>query len=142
MAASTAATLERSPSAREVEPTRRPSGGLLATALRRLRRDRVTVTAAGLLILYAVLALGAEFIATQVFNTSPTKIDLSSALQPPSRAHWLGTDEFGRDQLVRVLYGARVSLLIGLCAALINLTVGVSLGALAGYFGGRVDGGV
>ena len=64
---------------------------------------------------------------------------MRNALQPPSREHWLGTDEFGRDQLVRALYGARVSLTIGFAAAAINLTVGVALGAMAGFYGGRVD---
>jgi ABC-type dipeptide/oligopeptide/nickel transport system permease subunit len=104
-----------------------------------LRHDRLTLAAAAVLITYAVLAILAEVIATQAIGTTPTRIDMRNAVAPPSTAHWLGTDEFGRDQLVRVLYGARVSLLIGLSAALINLTAGVLLGAVAGFYGGVVD---
>jgi peptide/nickel transport system permease protein len=139
--AATTATIERGlpvPPGRSV----RFSGGLVATAFRKLRRDRLTLGAVALLLAYAALALGAELVSTQVFGTTPTRIDLSKAIQPPSPAHWLGTDEFGRDQLVRILYGARISLTIGLSAALINLTVGVLLGAIAGFYGGRVDDGV
>ena len=139
MTASGAAMLERAPTALQPELAKRPSRGLLATAARRLSRDRLTLAAAGVLVLYAVLSLGAEFLATQVFNTTPTRIDLGGAIKPPSAAHWLGTDDFGRDELVRVLYGARVSLLIGLSAALINLSVGAALGAIGGFYGGRVD---
>jgi peptide/nickel transport system permease protein len=133
----TTLSLERSEQTLARE-TRR-SRGLLASAGSQLLRDRLTLVAGAVLVLYAVLAIGADFIATQVFNTTPTRIDMRSALQPPSREHWLGTDEFGRDQLVRALYGARVSLTIGFAAAAINLTVGVALGAMAGFYGGRVD---
>jgi peptide/nickel transport system permease protein len=64
---------------------------------------------------------------------------MRNVLASPSPAHWLGTDDFGRDQLVRLLYGARVSLSIGLVAAAVNLTIGVSLGAIAGFYGRQVD---
>ncbi len=139
MATSTAATIEQSPLGLATVELRRPSGGLAATALRRVQRDPLTLAAVVLLLAYALLAVGAEVIATQVFATTPTRIDLGSALKPPTAAHWLGTDDFGRDQLVRLLYGARVSLLIGLSAALVNLSVGVALGAIAGFYGGRID---
>jgi len=64
---------------------------------------------------------------------------MRNTLALPGPAHWLGTDDFGRDQLVRLLYGARVSLTIGLVAATVNVILGVSLGALAGFYGGRID---
>jgi peptide/nickel transport system permease protein len=134
----TTATIERALPV-SAQHAARPSPGLLGTALRKLRRDRLTLAAIALLLVYAALAISAELVSTQIFGTTPTRIDLGKALQAPSVAHWLGTDEFGRDQLVRVLYGARISLTIGLSAALINLTVGVLLGAVAGFYGGRVD---
>jgi len=60
--------------------------------------------------------------------------------EPPSPLHWLGTDDLGRDLLARLLYGARISLSIGLAATVVSLAVGVTYGATAGYVGGRVDG--
>ena len=102
-------------------------------------RDYVTLTAAAVLLLYAALALAADVIATGVVHATPTAIDLRNAFAAPTAAHWLGTDDFGRDQVVRLLYGARVSLTIGLVAAAVNLTIGITLGAVAGFYGGRVD---
>ncbi len=57
----------------------------------------------------------------------------------PGAAHWLGTDDLGRDQFVRVLYGGRISLMVGLSASIVALTIGVTYGAVAGYFGGKPD---
>jgi ABC-type dipeptide/oligopeptide/nickel transport system permease subunit len=140
MAATTAVTLERAqPATALPDVLKRPARGLLSTALRRLARDKLTLAAATVLLVYAVLAVSADVIATQVFGTTATRIDMRSVNNAPSALHWFGTDEFGRDLLVRVLYGARVSLTIGLSAALINLTAGVLLGAVAGFYGGRID---
>jgi peptide/nickel transport system permease protein len=122
-----------------VAPAAQPSSGLLALAGRRLRHDYLTLGAALLLVVYAALALGAQLVASEIVHATPTTIDMRNTLAPPGGSHWLGTDGFGRDQLVRLLYGARVSLTIGLVAAALNLTIGVSLGALAGYYGRRVD---
>jgi peptide/nickel transport system permease protein len=60
-------------------------------------------------------------------------------VQPPSRAHWLGTDKFGRDQLSRILYGARIDLGVGIVTALVTLVIGIVIGSLSGYYGGWVD---
>ena len=65
--------------------------------------------------------------------------DLRQQFLAPGAMHWLGTDEFGRDQLARVLYGLRVSLLVGLVAAAINVLIGSLYGGVSGYFGGRTD---
>ena len=70
---------------------------------------------------------------------SPTEYDLSAVLQAPSRQHWLGTDDRGRDVLARMIHGARVSLSVGFVAVSIYLLIGVILGALAGYYGGGLD---
>ena len=72
-------------------------------------------------------------------NVDPDAIDVTNKLQGPSAAHWFGTDEMGRDYLARVLYGGRVSLLVGVLAMLTSIFLGVSIGMTAGYFGGLVD---
>ncbi len=104
-----------------------------------LRRDKLALASAALLVFYVLLAVAAPWIAQSIFRTTPERIDLSDALELPSTQHWLGTDDFGRDQFVRILYGAQVSLLIGFSGALLNLTLGITLGAIAGYYGGTVD---
>jgi oligopeptide transport system permease protein len=65
--------------------------------------------------------------------------DLSGTFAPPGSKHWLGTDQLGRDLLVRLLYGGRVSLGVGLCATFVALSIGVIYGAVAGFFGGKLD---
>src|SRR5581483_6890214 len=70
---------------------------------------------------------------------APAQIDLARRREPPSFAHPLGTDELGRDVLARVLYGARVSLAVGLCSAAVAGGLGAAIGGAAGYAGGRVD---
>jgi oligopeptide transport system permease protein len=65
--------------------------------------------------------------------------DLSNTFSPPSAQHWLGTDQLGRDLLVRLLFGGRVSLGVGLAATFVALTIGVIYGAVAGFFGGKLD---
>lgn len=72
-------------------------------------------------------------------NVDPDKINVSNMLGAPSPAHWFGTDELGRDYFVRVLYGARVSLLVGILAMVTSVVLGVVIGMTAGYFGGIVD---
>ncbi len=69
----------------------------------------------------------------------PDEIDVQAIRKPPSATHWLGTDLTGRDMLTRILYGGRVSLLIGLLAVTIRTVIGLFLGAASGYFGGIVD---
>jgi peptide/nickel transport system permease protein len=70
---------------------------------------------------------------------SPTDMDMLEKRAPFSFAHWLGTDGLGRDELSRVIYGARISLVVGICAPIIGLTLGGALGMLAGYFRGRFE---
>ena len=84
----------------------------------------------------AVLILVAIF-ADQVAPYHPLEADFGALRQPPSPAHWLGTDNLGRDYLSRLIYGSRVSLLIGLSVMLIAGLIGTTLGLLAGYFGGN-----
>src|SRR6266702_7199591 len=70
---------------------------------------------------------------------SPTDMDMLEKRAPFSFAHWLGTDRLGRDELSRLIYGARISLIVGLCASVIGLALGGALGMLAGYFRGRFE---
>src|SRR5260221_1390265 len=70
---------------------------------------------------------------------SPTDMDMLERRAPFSFAHWLGTDGLGRDELSRLIYGARISLVVGLCAPIIGVTIGGALGMLAGYFRGRFE---
>ena len=110
--------------------------GLWADAGRRLRRNRAAVAAAAFLAVLALLCALAPWLP---FLADPTAQDLALGATPPSAAHWFGTDELGRDTLARVLWGGRISLLVGLVGTLVSILVGVSWGAIAGYAGGRLD---
>jgi peptide/nickel transport system permease protein len=108
----------------------------------RFIRNRLAVVGFVVLVLMGLAALFAPILyhATTTFDPS-TNIDLrnSPAFQNPSFQHLLGTDELGRDEMARILYGGRVSLLIGISSMFMAIFVGVTIGALAGYFGGVVD---
>jgi len=104
-------------------------------AWHRFRRHRLGSLGLVLLLLMVFLALAAPWIAPW----QPHQIDLLNRNQPPSSAHWLGTDEIGRDTFSRLLYAGRISLSVGLVAVGISVAIGVSLGAVSGYYGGRVD---
>lgn len=82
-----------------------------------------------------LMAIAAPLIARQ----DPNSIDLINLLEPPSSAHWLGTDVQGRDVWARLVYGARVSLMVGLISQTIALGIGVTFGLIAGFYGGWVD---
>ncbi len=104
-------------------------------ALRAVTRDRSAVVGLAILVVVTLAALGAGIIAPY----DPTEIDPTANLAGPSREHWLGTDNIGRDLFSRLLYGARWTLgAAGLAAAGI-VVLGVSVGMLAGYFGGIID---
>ncbi|MBI4227212.1 MAG: ABC transporter permease [Candidatus Omnitrophica bacterium] len=105
-----------------------------AASLPRLRHHQ---TRWGLLLLGVVTAAG--LLAPWLTPADPTAIHLEEALLPPSGNHWLGTDQLGRDVASRLLYGARVSLSVGLVAVGIATLVGIAVGAAAGYAGGWVD---
>lgn len=100
------------------------------------RRHKLAVLG---MAVFAVLAFAAIF-APLVATHDPYRVDLLAAGQPPSRDHWLGTDEVGRDVFSRLVFGARVSLSVGLVAVTIYTLLGTVLGAISGYFGGLADG--
>lgn len=104
-------------------------------SFRRLKKNKMAMFCAGVLLLLVLIAIFAPLIAPY----DPTYQDYSAVLAEPSWAHPFGTDEYGRDILSRIIYGSRVSLSIGIVAQLIACIVGVTLGSIAGYYGGIVD---
>ncbi|MDN8618159.1 ABC transporter permease [Variovorax ginsengisoli] len=107
----------------------RPAG--MAAFLRTMTRDPRAALGLGLVVLAAIAALGAPLIAPY----APDFPDFVNTLSPPSAAHWLGTDELGRDVLTRIVYGARTSLFVGILSVVVAALAGTGLGLVAGYFG-------
>ena len=110
-----------------------------ARAWRRFRANQLALGALVVLVLLIGFVAGAPLVSRFVTSVGPYDQDLANQFQPPSRGHWLGTDEFGRDVLTRIAYGGRVSLGIGVLAMTVTLVLGTSVGALAAYFGGWTD---
>lgn len=107
-----------------------------ASAVKRLWRENKLAAASAIVILLFILAaILAPVLTPYTFDG----VDLHNRLAPPSRAHLLGTDEAGRDVLTRMLYGSRVSLLVGIVPTVISMLAGAILGIIAGYNGGRTD---
>ncbi|OZI34680.1 ABC transporter permease [Bordetella genomosp. 10] len=100
-----------------------------------LRRNKLSWVGIGLLLAIVLVAAFAPWIAPH----DPLQQNIAYRLDPPSADYWLGTDSYGRDVLSRLIYGARVSLLVGFVAILIAMSIGASLGILAGYVGGLLD---
>lgn len=134
-----AATEQKSSKTSTVDWAVRPAESLLRMTVRRFLRDRAAVVALVVLIILVLLALGAAWISENITHHEPNALDLSKRFEPPSRTYWMGTDEVGRDVLTRLLFGARISLGIGVLAALVAITLGGIIGALGGYFGGVLD---
>lgn len=105
------------------------------SALWLLMRNPSAVVGGGIVFLMALMALLAPWLAPY----DPNVISLAERLQAPSAAHWFGTDEMGRDLLSRVIFGARVSLVIGLVVIILAGGIGTVAGAAAGYLGGKID---
>ena len=117
----------------ELEEIRAAS--LLRDAATAFRRNRLAMAGLIFVLLLALLAIFAPVVSPY----NPYIVDLDNSLLPPSLHHWLGTDNFGRDVLTRILYGARISLVVGLVPSFIALVIGTAMGILSGYVGGRTD---
>ncbi len=102
---------------------------------RRFRRNQLALAGGGVVITLGALALLAPILAPY----DPTAYNVRQILLPPSPAHWLGTDQIGRDVLSRMLYGARISMAVGFISVGIAVLVGTLIGTVAAYYGGRVD---
>ena len=99
------------------------------------RHNPLAAAGVGMVMVFLIFALFAPWIAPQ----DPAFIDLPSRLDVPSHRHWLGTDELGRDILSRIIFSARISMLVGSSVVLTSLVLGLITGSIAGYYGGRVD---
>lgn len=120
------------------ELTKRKHRGAFMEVMFRLSKSPLAMFGLAIILLLIFCALFAEVIAPY----SPIKQDLMHMFETPSAEHWLGTDEFGRDILSRLIYGARVSLQVGFIAVGIALITGGMLGAISGYYSGWLDNGI
>ncbi|MGH9649750.1 MAG: ABC transporter permease, partial [Terriglobales bacterium] len=100
-----------------------------------LRTNPLALTGAFLMVLFALCAVLAPWLAPR----DPAYIELPVRLAGPSAAHWFGTDELGRDIFSRLVYGARISMSVGASVVLLSLTLGLLVGSVAGFYGGRID---
>ena len=116
-----------------IQPLRQTS--FMRDVWRRFRRNHLALAGMGIVIVLCLLAIFAPYVAPY----DPVHVDLDLQFSPPSAQHLFGADLYGRDLLSRVIYGARISLLIGLIPTLISMIIGSSLGVLAGFYGRWVD---
>jgi len=115
-----------------------PARTLRGLLWHRFLEHRVAVGSLVALVAFVLLALAAPLVETAL-GLDATRVDLLAVKLPPSAAHPLGTDELGRDLLLRLLYGGQISLMVGLAAALGAAVIGTAVGLLAGYYGGAWD---
>ncbi|WP_407396974.1 ABC transporter permease [Anaerovibrio sp.] len=127
--------LDRSVYIQTSEEEQKSSVGYWQDAWARLKKDKAAMLGMGFILLMMLSAI----IIPMVSNISYADQDLSQTNLPPSMEHFFGTDNLGRDMFIRVLYGARISLSIGVVASLINLFIGVIYGGISGFIGGRTD---
>ncbi|HMV29382.1 MAG TPA: ABC transporter permease [Anaerolineales bacterium] len=113
-----------------------PSLSLRDLTWRRFRRHKMAIVGLGVLILLIIYSFGGAFFVTEKYsNFTNTK----ERLQPPSAEHPFGTDTVGRDLMARTIYGGQISIIIGITAAFVEVMMGILIGAIAGYFGGKID---
>lgn len=113
----------------------RPNTTYHQDAWHRLKKNKLAMLGLYTIIAIIIIAVIGPLLSPLSYSDQ----NLNETNRPPSSDHWFGTDNLGRDLFIRVLYGARISLSIGIVASLINLTIGVAYGGIAGYLGGRID---
>jgi len=118
------------------ELARRKPRTLWSDAWHKFRRHQTAMLGTGILILFVV----ATVVGPLIYPLSATKVDFSIASLSPSLEHPFGTNQLGQDQLARALTGGRISIAVGLMAMFVSITLGILVGALAGFFGGAIDG--
>jgi len=113
----------------------RPPRTYLREVVQRLAHNRTALVGIGFIVFLIAIAITTPWLAPYDYSSG----SLLDANQPPSRAHWLGTDALGRDELTRLMWGARVSLTVAIGAQIIIVLIGVTLGIVSGFFGGWLD---
>ena len=101
----------------------------------RMKRNRLAMVGLVIIIILIITAIFADYIAPYGYAEQ----NLANQYQTPNAEHWFGTDELGRDIFSRVVYGSRVSLRVGFISVSISMTIGVAIGAITGYYGGKID---
>jgi len=101
------------------------------------KKNKAAIVGMMLIVLFVCLALFAPLIGD--YQDDALKMNIRERLQSPSADHWFGTDEFGRDIFIRIVYGTRISLFVGIISVSIALSIGGFLGSIAGYYGGKID---
>ncbi|MCC3645918.1 ABC transporter permease [Cytobacillus oceanisediminis] len=117
------------------EEIARPSKSYWEDAWSRFKKDPLAMMGLFVVVLITLAAIFGPFLSEYTYDGQ----NIENGNQSPSSEHWFGTDKFGRDIFVRTLYGARISLTIGIAAAAINMVIGVLYGGISGFFGGRID---
>lgn len=120
----------------QVAVAERPAWTPTQMAWRRFRRHKMAMFGVCLLILIVLYVIGGSLVYSEKYAN---RNDLSITLSSPSREHPFGTDGTGRDILARTIYGGQISILIGICAVIVSVTVGVLVGSISGYYGGPID---
>jgi peptide/nickel transport system permease protein len=119
----------------------RPTRSYWSAAFSRLRRNRIGMVSGSLLLFFVLVAFAAPLLARLFTHTDYSSQDLANTFAVPlSPGHILGTDDLGRDELTRLLFGAQVSMGIGFLAVSVSLAIGATVGLVAGYYGGLIDG--
>jgi len=109
--------------------------GEIRDILNQLRRKKIALVGTYIFLVFIFIAILAPFIAPY----DPSEMHLTDSLLPPSRKYLLGTDQYGRDNLSRIIYGVRISLVVGTLSAFGSMGIGVLLGITAGFYGGKID---
>jgi oligopeptide transport system permease protein len=110
-----------------------------ADARRRLFKNKLAIFGGIVVLVLAVVCFSEPLLCPGVVGFTYEQQNLAVGPTPPSAQHWLGTDPLGRDLLARLLYGGKISFMVGVCATLVSLTIGVLYGAISGFVGGKLD---
>jgi oligopeptide transport system permease protein len=116
-----------------------PGASFWRDAWRRLRKNKLALFGLAVVVVLSALCFLEPLLCRYVIGYTYEQQDLALGPVPPCRAHWLGTDPLGRDLLARLLYGGRISLMVGLLGTAVSLTIGVIYGAVSGFVGGNLD---
>lgn len=106
---------------------------------KRLVKNKAAVVGGFLILLFVIASIVVTFFGSSILTYDPVKVDVLNKLQPPSKEHWFGTDNFGRDIFTRILFGMPLTLKVGFLSVTMGGIVGVILGIVSGYYGGKID---